>query len=207
MSFETFMKRNNSSQNDTKNLRTLKVKNVSSNRYDAEDVSSRSILEKVNTDLEDMKESLYEKIEICCAKYGLYGLELIEQSIAESIANIKTVVNPKKEAMYNQMKRTNQLQEYNNQLDSRSDVTCPTMDESMDESIDIDVDFDYDMFMASNDENDVNSNNNDFGIDNNLLMALGNLEKLDEQENIKLKSKLEAEAASAKATEEKLENK
>ena len=198
MSFETFMKRNNSSQNDTNNLRTLKVKNVSSNRYDAENASSRSILEKVNTDLEDMKESLYEKIEICCAKYGLYGLELIEQSIAESIANIKTVVNPKKELRYDRMIKTDQLQEYNNPLNGISDVTCPTINESND------IDLDYDMYMASNDENDVNSNNNDFGIDNNLLMALGNLEKLDEQENIKLKSKLEAEAASAKAAEEKL---
>ena len=197
MSFETFMKRNNSSQNDTNNPRTLKVKNVSSSRYDAENVSSRSILEKVNTDLEDMKESLYEKIEICCAKYGLYGLELIEQSIAESIANIKTVVNPKKELRYDRMIKTDQLQEYNNPLNSISDVTCPTINESND------IDLDYDMYMASNDENDVNSNNNDFGIDNNLLMALGNLEKLDEQENIKLKSKLEAEAESTKATEEK----
>ena len=192
------MKRNNSSQNDTNNLRTLKVKTVSSNRYDDENVSSRSILEKVNTDLEAMKESLYEKIEICCAKYGLYGLELIEQSIAESISNIKTVVNPKKEVKPDQMKRTNQLEEYNNPLDSISDVTCPTIHESNN------IDLDYDMDMASNDEIDVNSYNNDFGIDNNLLMALGNLEKMDEQENVKLKSKLEAEAASAKATEEKL---
>ena len=198
MSFETFMKRNNSSQNDTNNLRTLKVKNVSSNRYDAENASSRSILEKVNTDLEAMKESLYEKIEICCAKYGLYGLELIEQSIAESIANIKTVVNPKKELRYDRMIKTNQLQEYNNPSNSISDVTCPTINESDN------IDLDYDMYMASNDENDVNSNNNDFGIDNNLLMALGNLEKMDEQENVKLKSKLEAEAASTKETEEKL---
>ena len=199
MSFETFMKRNNSSQNDTNNLRTLKVKNVSSNRHDADNVSSsRSILEKVNTDLEAIKESLYEKIEICCAKYGLYGLELIEQSIAESISNIKTVVNPKKELRYDRMIKTNQLQEYNNPSNSISDVTCPTINESDN------IDLDYDMDMASNNEIDVNSYNNDFGIDNNLLMALGNLEKLDEQENIKLKSKLEAEAASAKATEEKL---
>ena len=199
MSFETFMKRNNSSQNDTNNLRTLKVKNVSSNRHDADNVSSsRSILEKVNTDLEAIKESLYEKIEICCAKYGLYGLELIEQSIAESISNIKTVVNPKKEVKYDQMKRNNQLQEYNNPLDRTSDVTCSTINESNN------IDLDYDMDMASNDEIDVNSYNNDFCIDNNLLMALGNLEKLDEQENMKLKSKLEAEIASTKETEEKL---
>ena len=96
------------------------------------------------------------------------------------------------------MIKTNQLQEYNNPSNSISDVTCPTINESDN------IDLDYDMYMASNDENDVNSNNNDFGIDNNLLMALGNLEKMDEQENVKLKSKLEAEAASTKETEEKL---
>lgn len=201
MSFETFMRRNNSSQNDTNNPRTLKVKTVSSNRYDDENLSSRSILEKVNTDLEAMKESLYEKIEICCAKYGLYGLELIEQSIAESISNIKTVVNPKKEVRYDQMKKTNQLQEYNKPLDIISGITGSTVYESNNN------DLDYDTDMASNDEIDENSYDNDFGIDNTLLMALENLEKLDEQENIKLKSKLEAEVAPPKATEEKLLNK
>lgn len=201
MSFETFMRRNNSSQNDTNNPRTLKVKTVSSNRYDDENLSSRSILEKVNTDLEAMKESLYEKIEICCAKYGLYGLELIEQSIAESISNIKTVVNPKKEVRYDQMKKTNQLQEYNKPLDIISGITGSTVYESNNN------DLDYDTDMASKDEIDENSYDNDFGIDNTLLMALENLEKLDEQENIKLKSKLEAEVAPPKATEEKLLNK
>ena len=35
--------------------------------------------------IEQVKQQLYEKIDVCCAQYGLYGLKIIDKAIADSL--------------------------------------------------------------------------------------------------------------------------
>lgn len=47
------------------------------------------------SNIEQVKHQLYEKIDVCCAQYGLYGLKVIDKAIAESLrAMINGVAQP-----------------------------------------------------------------------------------------------------------------
>ena len=47
------------------------------------------------SNIEQVKRQLCEKIDVCCAQYGLYGLKVIDKAIAESLrAMINGVVQP-----------------------------------------------------------------------------------------------------------------
>lgn len=47
------------------------------------------------SNIEQVKRQLCEKIDVCCAQYGLYGLKVIDKAIAESLRNmINGVVQP-----------------------------------------------------------------------------------------------------------------
>lgn len=47
-----------------------------------------NLIDNANTQINKAKQSLYEKIEVCCAQYGLYGLQIIEQAISQSLADM-----------------------------------------------------------------------------------------------------------------------
>lgn len=40
------------------------------------------------SNIEQVKRQLCEKIDVCCAQYGLYGLKVIDKAIAESLRNM-----------------------------------------------------------------------------------------------------------------------
>ena len=47
------------------------------------------------SNIEQVKRQLCEKIDVCCAQYGLYGLKVIDKAIAESLrAMINGVAQP-----------------------------------------------------------------------------------------------------------------
>jgi hypothetical protein len=56
------------------------------------------------SNIEQVKRQLCEKIDVCCAQYGLYGLKVIDKAIAESLRNmINGVAQPVPQPMPQQM--------------------------------------------------------------------------------------------------------
>lgn len=56
------------------------------------------------SNIEQVKRQLCEKIDVCCAQYGLYGLKVIDKAIAESLrAMINGVAQPVPQPMPQQM--------------------------------------------------------------------------------------------------------
>lgn len=44
--------------------------------------------------IEQIKQQLYDKIDVCCAQYGLYGLKVIDRAIADSLRSMINGVSP-----------------------------------------------------------------------------------------------------------------
>ena len=44
--------------------------------------------------IEQIKQQLYDKIDVCCAQYGLYGLKVIDRAIADSLRSMISGVQP-----------------------------------------------------------------------------------------------------------------
>lgn len=44
--------------------------------------------------IEQIKQQLYDKIDVCCAQYGLYGLKVIDRAIADSLRSMINGVQP-----------------------------------------------------------------------------------------------------------------
>ena len=62
-----------------------------------------SLMQNTAHSVEAIKRKLYDKIDVCCAQYGLYGLQIIDKAIANSIANMmNTFMRPQTEAVYQQ---------------------------------------------------------------------------------------------------------
>ena len=62
-----------------------------------------SLMQNTAHSVETIKRKLYDKIDVCCAQYGLYGLQIIDKAIANSIANMmNTFMRPQNEALYQQ---------------------------------------------------------------------------------------------------------
>lgn len=47
-----------------------------------------NLINSTNNRIDQAKQSLYDKIDVCCAQYGLYGLQIIEQAITKSLSNM-----------------------------------------------------------------------------------------------------------------------
>ena len=48
-------------------------------------MQSEQMYNSAMTNIEQIKQQLYDKIEVCCAQYGLYGLKVIDKAIADSL--------------------------------------------------------------------------------------------------------------------------
>lgn len=60
-----------------------------------------SLMQNTAHSVETIKRKLYDKIDVCCAQYGLYGLQIIDKAIANSIANMmNTFMRPQTETVY-----------------------------------------------------------------------------------------------------------
>lgn len=47
-----------------------------------------NIMASTNSKIENAKNDLYEKIDVCCAQYGLYGLQVISEAISNSLSQM-----------------------------------------------------------------------------------------------------------------------
>ena len=50
--------------------------------------NASNLINSTNNRIDQAKQSLYDKIDVCCAQYGLYGLQIIEQAITKSLSNM-----------------------------------------------------------------------------------------------------------------------
>lgn len=65
-------------QTSKKSLRSLQDKTY----------NATNLINSTNSRIDQAKQSLYDKIDVCCAQYGLYGLQIIEQAITKSLSNM-----------------------------------------------------------------------------------------------------------------------
>lgn len=55
--------------------------------------SVNEIMTSTTNKIEAAKQDLYEKIDVCCAQYGLYGLNVISKAISESLSRMISGIN------------------------------------------------------------------------------------------------------------------
>jgi hypothetical protein len=48
--------------------------------------TATNLINSANSRIEQAKQALYDKIDVCCAQYGLYGLQIIEQAVTQSLS-------------------------------------------------------------------------------------------------------------------------
>lgn len=53
-----------------------------------------NLINSANSRIEQAKQALYDKIDVCCAQYGLYGLQIIEQAVTQSLSVMINGGNP-----------------------------------------------------------------------------------------------------------------
>src|SRR5574344_101739 len=56
--------------------------------------TAANVINSANSRIEQAKRSLYDKIDVCCAQYGLYGLQIIEQAVIQSLSVMINGGNP-----------------------------------------------------------------------------------------------------------------
>lgn len=56
--------------------------------------NAANVINSANSRIEQAKRSLYDKIDVCCAQYGLYGLQIIEQAVIQSLSVMINGGNP-----------------------------------------------------------------------------------------------------------------
>lgn len=56
--------------------------------------TAANLLNSANSRIEQAKHTLYDKIDVCCAQYGLYGLQIIEQAVTQSLSVMINGGNP-----------------------------------------------------------------------------------------------------------------
>lgn len=56
--------------------------------------TAANLLNSANSRIEQAKHALYDKIDVCCAQYGLYGLQIIEQAVTQSLSVMINGGNP-----------------------------------------------------------------------------------------------------------------
>lgn len=85
--FYDYLQNNNTEQQDmTRDLPVARRKPVQQNNVNMYSSAMNSI--------EQIKQQLYDKIDVCCAQYGLYGLKVIDRAIADSLRSMINGVNP-----------------------------------------------------------------------------------------------------------------
>lgn len=50
--------------------------------------TANTIMSNTTNKIDAAKRALYEKIEVCCAQYGLHGLQVMEQAITQSLSDM-----------------------------------------------------------------------------------------------------------------------
>lgn len=50
--------------------------------------AAANIMASTSNKIEQAKNDLYEKIDVCCAQYGLYGLQVISEAISDSLSQM-----------------------------------------------------------------------------------------------------------------------
>lgn len=63
------------------------ARSMNKNRRSERSTAS-NMIEDTMSSIDGMKQVLYEKIDICCAQYGLYGLKVIETAITDALTNM-----------------------------------------------------------------------------------------------------------------------
>lgn len=56
--------------------------------------TAANLINSANSRIEQAKQALYDKIDVCCAQYGLYGLQIIEQAVTQSLSDMINGGNP-----------------------------------------------------------------------------------------------------------------
>lgn len=56
--------------------------------------TAANLINSANSRIEQAKQALYDKIDVCCAQYGLYGLQIIEQAVTQSLSVMINGGNP-----------------------------------------------------------------------------------------------------------------
>lgn len=85
--FYDYLQKGNIEQQDmTRDLPVAKRKPVQQNNANMYSSAMNSI--------EQIKQQLYDKIDVCCAQYGLYGLKVIDRAIADSLRSMINGVQP-----------------------------------------------------------------------------------------------------------------
>ena len=56
--------------------------------------TATNLINSANSRIEQAKQALYDKIDVCCAQYGLYGLQIIEQAVTQSLSVMINGGNP-----------------------------------------------------------------------------------------------------------------
>lgn len=56
--------------------------------------TAANLINSANSRIEQAKHALYDKIDVCCAQYGLYGLQIIEQAVTQSLSVMINGGNP-----------------------------------------------------------------------------------------------------------------
>lgn len=56
--------------------------------------TAANLINSANSRIEQAKHTLYDKIDVCCAQYGLYGLQIIEQAVTQSLSVMINGGNP-----------------------------------------------------------------------------------------------------------------
>lgn len=79
--FYDYLQRGNIEQQDvTRDLPIASRKTVQQN--------STNMYSSAMNSIEQIKQQLYDKIDVCCAQYGLYGLKVIDGAIADSLRSM-----------------------------------------------------------------------------------------------------------------------
>lgn len=55
--------------------------------------AAANIMASTSNKIEQAKNDLYEKIDVCCAQYGLYGLQVISEAISNSLTQMISSMN------------------------------------------------------------------------------------------------------------------
>lgn len=84
--FYDYLQTDNAEQRDVSRELPVKRMNVQQN--------STNMYSTAMSSIEQIKQQLYDKIDVCCAQYGLYGLKVIDGSIADSLRSMINGVNP-----------------------------------------------------------------------------------------------------------------
>lgn len=85
--FYDYLQNGNIEQQDiTRDLPVAKRKPVQQN--------NANMYSSAMSSIEQIKQQLYDKIDVCCAQYGLYGLKVIDRAIADSLRSMINGVQP-----------------------------------------------------------------------------------------------------------------